>query len=91
MNLLLQINIEKKTTMIMVTHNPDVECYADRLLYIKDGVFVKQAFNSVQTRLVFDDYTGTLSTMCINSLQNTCANKTDDIRRIKDLFSKFWL
>ena len=32
MNLLLKINRENKTTCIMVTHNPDVECYADRLL-----------------------------------------------------------
>lgn len=24
-------------TCIMVTHNPDLECYADRVLYIEDG------------------------------------------------------
>ncbi|KAJ3152363.1 ABC transporter H member 2 [Geranomyces michiganensis] len=56
MNLLLRINQERKTTCIMVTHNPDVECYADRLLYLEDGRFVKQAINRVQTPLVLEDY-----------------------------------
>ncbi|KAI8586566.1 abc transporter [Geranomyces variabilis] len=56
MNLLLRINQERKTTCIMVTHNPDVECYADRLLYLEDGRFVKQAINKVQTTLVLEDY-----------------------------------
>ncbi|KAJ3299677.1 ABC transporter H member 2 [Borealophlyctis nickersoniae] len=50
MNLLLKINHEKKTTCVMVTHNPDVECYADRLLYLQDGRFVKQAINRVGIR-----------------------------------------
>ncbi|KAI9099412.1 abc transporter [Phlyctochytrium arcticum] len=56
MNLLLGINREKKTTCIMVTHNPDVECYADRLLYLEDGHFVKQAINKIQTPLILEDY-----------------------------------
>ncbi|KAL7752767.1 hypothetical protein RI367_001769 [Sorochytrium milnesiophthora] len=56
MDLLLKINIEQRTTCVMVTHNPDVECYADRLLYLQDGRFVKQAINEVQTPLVFEDY-----------------------------------
>jgi putative ABC transport system ATP-binding protein len=57
MNLLLRINLEQKTTCIMVTHNPDVECYADRLLYIQDGRFVQQAINEVQSALDFETYT----------------------------------
>jgi len=56
MDLLLQINNQKKTTCIMVTHNPDVECYADRILYLSDGKFEKQVYNVVQTPLVYDDY-----------------------------------
>lgn len=28
-------------TMIMVTHNPDLECYAHRIIYIKDGKIEK--------------------------------------------------
>eukprot|EP01027_Heterolobosea_sp_BB2_P009815 GEZU01014441.1.p1 GENE.GEZU01014441.1~~GEZU01014441.1.p1 ORF type:complete len:328 (+),score=96.54 GEZU01014441.1:171-1154(+) len=56
MDLLLRINLEKKTTCIMVTHNPDIECYADRVLYVADGRFVKQALNEVQTPLIYDQY-----------------------------------
>jgi len=56
MDLLLRINLKKKTTCIMVTHNPDVECYADRILYVSDGKFEKQALNVIQTPLVFDHY-----------------------------------
>jgi len=56
MDLLLKINQEKKTTCIMVTHNPDIECYADRILYVADGKFVKQALNVVQTPLVYEQY-----------------------------------
>lgn len=43
-----------------MTHNPDVECYADRLLYIQDGRFVKQALNEEQMPLDYDFYLGDL-------------------------------
>jgi len=33
------------TTCVMVTHNPELECYADRILYVQDGQFVKQCLN----------------------------------------------
>jgi len=62
MNLLLNINNfgytadSKKCTMIMVTHNPDLECYADRILYIKDGKIVKQVLNEIQTPLELTSY-----------------------------------
>ena len=56
MDLLLKINREKLTTCIMVTHNPDVECYADRLLYLKDGRFARQVLNAQQTQLIYEDY-----------------------------------
>ncbi len=56
MNLLLRINIEQSVTCVMVTHNPDLECYADRLLYIEDGSFIKQAVNAIQTPISFHDY-----------------------------------
>lgn len=49
MDLLLNINRVgpsgegelKGTTCVMVTHNPELECYADRILYVQDGIFVK--------------------------------------------------
>jgi putative ABC transport system ATP-binding protein len=56
MDLLLQINCMSGTTCIMVTHNPDVECYADRILYVADGRFVRQAVNTRPVPLVRDDY-----------------------------------
>jgi len=40
----------------MVTHNPDVECYADRIIYLSDGRFEKQVYNTVQTPLIYDEY-----------------------------------
>lgn len=57
MDLLTRINRRTKTTCIMVTHNPDIECYADRILYVNDGRFGKEVFNSVPTCLDFDKYT----------------------------------
>ena len=56
MDLLLHINLEAKTTCVMVTHNKDVECYADRILYVLDGQFHKQVYNTRQSRLVLSHY-----------------------------------
>lgn len=72
MDLLLDINLQQRTTCVMVrrpllpvirdltvaqvTHNPDIECYADRILYVSDGKFVGQALNYRQSRLVYEDY-----------------------------------
>jgi putative ABC transport system ATP-binding protein len=51
MDLILDINLRMGTTCIMVTHNPDIECYADRILYMKDGTVMKQVINTRQSRL----------------------------------------
>jgi putative ABC transport system ATP-binding protein len=56
MDLLLEINQTQNATMVMVTHNPDVECYADRILYLSDGKFERQAVNSEQSRLNYQHY-----------------------------------
>jgi len=40
----------------MVTHNPDLECYADRILYMEDGVIKKQSINTQQMKLDYDHY-----------------------------------
>eukprot|EP00298_Acanthocystis_sp_HF-20_P010371 c18819_g1_i1.p1 GENE.c18819_g1_i1~~c18819_g1_i1.p1 ORF type:complete len:283 (+),score=80.09 c18819_g1_i1:22-849(+) len=56
MNLILKINQETQTTVVMVTHNEHLECYADRILYMEDGKIVSQAINSVQSALDFDTY-----------------------------------
>ena len=36
---------------VQVTHNPDLECYADRVLYLQDGRFHRQALNTRQSPL----------------------------------------
>jgi len=63
MNLLLSINKygpnnygRNPSTIIMVTHNPELECYADRILYVQDGVFIKQIFNEFQVALTVEEY-----------------------------------
>jgi len=56
MDLLLDINIRRKTTCVMVSHNPDVECYADRIFYLEDGKFSRQAINAQQTKLDYETY-----------------------------------
>jgi putative ABC transport system ATP-binding protein len=56
MDLVLKINQERGRTVIMVTHNPDLECYAHRILYVEDGMFKKQATNSRQCRINYEQY-----------------------------------
>eukprot|EP00301_Raphidiophrys_heterophryoidea_P021003 c5557_g1_i1.p1 GENE.c5557_g1_i1~~c5557_g1_i1.p1 ORF type:complete len:271 (-),score=47.70 c5557_g1_i1:162-974(-) len=56
MNLILEINQRKKTTVVMVTHNEHLECYADRIVYMEDGKIVSQAINSVQSALDYKTY-----------------------------------
>ena len=71
MNLILSINRFgpnkdgiNKTTIIMVTHNPELECYANRIIYVQDGEFIKQAINENQMALTPQEYLD-----YINSLQ----------------------
>jgi len=40
----------------MVSHNPDVECYADRIFYLEDGKFSRQAINAQQAKLDYETY-----------------------------------
>eukprot|EP00744_Colponema_vietnamica_P007777 GILI01011148.1.p1 GENE.GILI01011148.1~~GILI01011148.1.p1 ORF type:complete len:321 (+),score=29.82 GILI01011148.1:69-1031(+) len=56
MDLLLRLNHMAGTTCIMVTHNPDIECYADRILYVADGRFAMQAINETPQELVYEKY-----------------------------------
>lgn len=44
------------TTIIMVTHNPELECYADRILYVQDGELEKQIINNYQIALTVEEY-----------------------------------
>ena len=57
MDLLLKINTgARKMTAVMVTHNPDLECYADRVLYVAGGTIAGVALNEKQSTLNADSY-----------------------------------
>lgn len=56
MNLLMRLNHLTKTTCIMVTHNPDLECYADRILYVADGAFHREVINQEPRMLDLELY-----------------------------------
>jgi putative ABC transport system ATP-binding protein len=87
MDLLLDINNKHKTTCVMVSHNPDVECYADRILYIADGKFVKQAVNIRQTKLIYDQYI-----KFVNEQHTTSVEKdVEEEQEIEDQIEKLHL
>lgn len=62
MNLILEINnfgygkVEDRTTIVMVTHNEDLECYGDRIIFFEDGKIKKQVFNEYQFALDPEEY-----------------------------------
>lgn len=63
MNLLLEINnfgygeeSGAKTTIVMVTHNEDLECYGDRIIFFEDGKVRKQVLNDCQFALEPEEY-----------------------------------
>ena len=45
MNIFANLNREKKITLVMVTHEPDIACYARKRIYIRDGVIIKEERN----------------------------------------------
>ena len=42
MSIFKKLNDEKKITMIMVTHEPDIAAWARRRVYLKDGLIVRE-------------------------------------------------
>jgi putative ABC transport system ATP-binding protein len=42
MNIFTQLNRENKITMVMVTHEPDIACYARKRIYIRDGKIIRE-------------------------------------------------
>ncbi len=75
MNLLLEINnfgygtesqgeynSSEAITIIMVTHNEDLECYGDRVIFFEDGVIKRQVFNDFQFALNAEEYSQFLNT-----------------------------
>ena len=76
MNLLLEINnfgyhnigedyknaVQEGITIVMVTHNEDLECYGDRVIFFEDGKIKKQVFNDFQFALNAEEYSQFLNT-----------------------------
>jgi putative ABC transport system ATP-binding protein len=42
MNIFKKLNEEKRITMVMVTHEPDIAAWARRRIYLKDGLIVRE-------------------------------------------------
>jgi putative ABC transport system ATP-binding protein len=72
MNLLLEVNnfgYEQEMsgsgpgiTIVMVTHNEDLECYGDRVIFFEDGKIKRQVFNDFQFALNAEEYSQFLNT-----------------------------
>jgi putative ABC transport system ATP-binding protein len=44
-NVFTRLNKEKNITMVMVTHEPDIACFARKRIYIRDGEIIKEESN----------------------------------------------
>ncbi len=42
MNIFSRLNEEKNITLVMVTHEPDIACYAKKRIYIRDGEIIRE-------------------------------------------------
>ncbi|MFZ2053421.1 MAG: ABC transporter ATP-binding protein [Candidatus Aminicenantales bacterium] len=49
-----RLNQEKRITMVMVTHEPDIACFARKRIYIRDGEIIKEESNGEECK----DYAG---------------------------------
>ena len=51
-----------RTTIVMVTHNEDLECYGDRIIFFEDGTIHRQVLNEYQFALHPEEYSQYLNT-----------------------------
>ncbi len=42
MDIFTKLNVEKGITMVMVTHEPDIACYARKRIYVRDGQIIRE-------------------------------------------------
>lgn len=61
LELLSKVNSERKTTIIMVTHDPIAASYCDRVLFIKDGEFFNEIYKDDRRQMFFQRILNVLS------------------------------
>ncbi|GLC89855.1 ABC transporter ATP-binding protein [Lysinibacillus piscis] len=61
LELLTKINQERKTTIVMVTHDPIAASYCDRVLFIKDGEFFNEIYKDDRRQMFFQRILNVLS------------------------------
>lgn len=61
LELLLHVNEEQKTTIVMVTHDPIAASYCDRVLFIKDGEFYNEIYKDDRRQMFFQRILNVLS------------------------------
>jgi putative ABC transport system ATP-binding protein len=42
MDIFTRLNRDKKITLVMVTHEPDIACYAQKRIYMRDGKIIRE-------------------------------------------------
>jgi len=42
MEIFTRLNEDKKITLVMVTHEPDIACYAKKRIYMRDGKIIRE-------------------------------------------------
>ena len=42
MEIFIRLNEDKKITLVMVTHEPDIACYAKKRIYMRDGKIIRE-------------------------------------------------
>lgn len=61
LELLSKVNQEKKSTIVMVTHDPIAASYCDRVLFIKDGEFFNEIYKDDRRQMFFQKILNVLS------------------------------
>lgn len=61
LELLVKVNREQKTTILMVTHDPIAASYCDRVIFIKDGEFFNEIYSDDRRQTFFQRILNVLS------------------------------
>jgi len=61
LELLVKVNQEQKTTILMVTHDPIAASYCDRVVFIKDGEFFNEIYSDDRRQTFFQRILNVLS------------------------------